>query len=87
MAWNLITSKDRIVKLKWLWIGILPLFLTGCISPKTDAFLIGAGIGAGITCMAVKGDPLCGRGSRGETLWERQDPNFPDASIPYDMDY
>ena len=70
---------------KWLFLGAGILLLGGCISPKADAFLVGAGMGAGLTCMVTKGDVLCGHGSKGNTLWERQDSNFPDASIPYDM--
>ncbi|MGP1580966.1 MAG: hypothetical protein ACTTH5_08135 [Wolinella sp.] len=71
--------------LRWLFLGAGVLFLGGCISPKADAFLVGAGVGAGLTCMAIKGDILCGHRGKDKTLWERQDSSFPDASIPYNM--
>ncbi|MGP1450007.1 MAG: hypothetical protein ACTTJS_02615 [Wolinella sp.] len=83
--------------MRYLIMVILAIFLSGCINPKTDSLLVGAGIGAGITCMVVKGDPFCwgkddlkkrlngGSAARGESQLDHHSLDFPDASIPYNM--
>lgn len=40
--------------------SVLPIMLSGCISPKTDAFLLGAGIGAGATAYLLNGGSIAG---------------------------
>lgn len=71
----------------------LAVLFAGCFGAKTTAFLMGAGVGVGATCMYLWGNPFCSDGShfnqnqaRATTpLWQTYDPNFPDASVPYDM--
>lgn len=68
--------------------GVMLIVLSGCISPKTDAFLLGAGIGAGAATYLFKGGNIGGyslqslqNGSRKPTQQYR------DFSIPSELEW
>ena len=60
------------------------LTLNGCISPKTDAFLLGAGIGAGATYYFLKGGKIDGISKKSIT---KESSNIIDSSIPADLEW
>lgn len=76
--------------MKWIMVALMALLGAGCLSPQANALLVGAGIGAGAVCKMTQGDMFCtnkksAKPPKEESLWEKQDPRFPDASIPYLM--
>lgn len=83
--------KQKIIK-KWFIFGYLAcvaMFFGGCISPKTDAFLLGAGIGAGVTAYFMKGGEIAGYSARslqsaGESSGGQ---SLRDSSIPSDLEW
>ncbi len=80
--------------MRFIFICVLGLLISGCFGTKASSILIGAGIGVGATCMFLWGNPFCQDGSAFNVqannksttpLWMIHDPYFPDASVPYDM--
>ncbi len=72
------------------YFACMAMLFCGCISPKTDAFLLGAGIGAGVTAYFMKGGNIAGYSARslqnaGESSGSMQ--SLPDSSIPSDLEW
>ncbi|PKT76355.1 hypothetical protein [Helicobacter winghamensis] len=70
--------------LVWALVGF-----SGCISPKTDAFLLGAGIGAGTTAYFLNGGSIAGYSLRS---FQNRDRNptaqqYRDFSIPSELEW
>lgn len=66
------------------------ILLGGCISPKTDAFLLGAGIGVGVTSYFMKGGSIAGYSARSfKNVGEGSASTQPllDSSIPSDLEW
>ncbi len=68
---------------------IFAFALSGCISPKTDAFLLGAGLGAGASAYLLNGGSIAGysldsfkNGSRNPSK-----ARFQDYSIPSELEW
>ncbi|CAM2864915.1 hypothetical protein [Helicobacter burdigaliensis] len=76
--------------LKTLGVGVVlmsvSLIFNGCISNKTDAFLLGAGIGAGATYYFMNDGKIFGYSKSGiQSQMQRQKPK--DVSIPADLEW
>ena len=73
-------------------ISAMALFFSGCISAKTDAFLLGAGIGAGTAYYFMEGGKIDGiskkslQYSLNKNLKTSQNP-LPDYSIPSELEW
>ena len=69
-----------------LGIGFL---LNGCISPKTDALLVGAGLGAGVTYYFLNGGKSDGisKVSLSNSLQNSPKQNITDTSIPSELEW
>lgn len=72
------------------YLACVAMLFSGCISPKTDAFLLGAGIGAGVTAYFMKGGTIAGYSARslksaGDSSLSAQ--SLPDSSIPSDLEW
>ena len=82
-----IILKDReVIMKKILVICILGLILlSGCISPKTDAFLLGAGLGAGATYYFLNGGKIDGIGKNSFQGTSQQ--SIADTSIPSELEW
>ncbi len=63
--------------------------LGGCISPKTDAFLLGAGIGAGTTAYFLNGGSIAGYSMRSFQNGSRNPTTamYGDYSIPSELEW
>ncbi|PZT48673.1 hypothetical protein B6S12_02195 [Helicobacter valdiviensis] len=76
--------------LKFIKIGLIltstALFFSGCISNKTDAFLLGAGIGAGATYYFMNDGKIFGYSKSGiQSQIQGKRPK--DVSIPADLEW
>lgn len=75
---------------KLLVIGMLGIgfLLNGCISPKTDAFLVGAGLGAGVTYYFLNGGKIDGIGKNSfSNSTQTSHQNVADTSIPAELEW
>lgn len=70
---------------------LLLLGLGGCISPKTDAFLLGAGIGSGVTYYFLNGGKIDGISKKSLTQnkqnTQNQQNKIVDVSIPAELEW
>ncbi|WP_104722068.1 hypothetical protein [Helicobacter mesocricetorum] len=64
---------------------LLLLGLQGCISPKTDAFLLGAGVGSGVTYYFLNGGKIDGISKK--SLIPNKQENIMDVSIPAELEW
>ncbi|AWI34284.1 hypothetical protein [Helicobacter apodemus] len=65
---------------------LLLLFaLGGCISPRTDAFLLGAGIGSGVTYYFLNGGKIDGISKK--SLTQNKQGKIVDVSIPAELEW
>ncbi len=64
---------------------LLLLGLGGCISPKTDAFLLGAGIGSGVTYYFLNGGEIDGISQK--SLTQNKQNKIVDVSIPAELEW
>ena len=64
---------------------LLLLGLRGCISPKTDAFLLGAGIGSGVTYYFLNGGKIDGISQK--SLTQNKQNKIVDVSIPAELEW
>ncbi len=70
------------------YLACVAMFFGGCISPKTDAFLLGTGIGAGVTAYLMKGGNLGGYSERSfKNVGSNSSASLPDSSIPADLEW
>lgn len=71
------------------YFACVAVFFSGCISPKTDAFLLGAGIGAGVTAYFMKGGSIAGYSARSfQNMGENSNlQTLSDSSIPADLEW
>ncbi len=71
------------------YFACVAVFFSGCISPKTDAFLLGAGIGAGVTAYFMKGGSIAGYSARSfQNIGESgNSQTLLDSSIPADLEW
>ena len=83
--------KQKIIKKACIfgYLACVAVLFGGCISPKPDAFLLGAGIGAGVTAYFMKGGEIAGYSARslqsaGESGSAQ---SLPDSSIPSDLEW
>ena len=67
---------------------LLLLGLEGCISPRTDAFLLGAGIGSGVTYYFLNGGKIDGI-SKNSLMRDKQaeTKGIIDVSIPAELEW
>ena len=70
------------------------LLLSGCISPKTDAFLLGAGIGAGTMYYFMEGGKIDGVSKKSlkysldkNLRSNSNDKRLPDYTIPAELEW
>lgn len=64
---------------------IIAISLSGCISPKTDAFLLGAGLGAGATYYFLNNGKIDGISKNGINKKPRG--QVYDTSIPAELEW
>lgn len=70
-----------------LCVGLGLIFgLSGCISAKADAFLVGAALGAGTTYYLMKGGTIGGVGLN-SMMGQTRKPTLMDMSVPSDMEW
>ncbi|MBX7490908.1 hypothetical protein [Helicobacter turcicus] len=83
-------NKERFKKALFIGslIGVLVGF-SGCISAKTDAFLLGAGLGAGTTAYLLNGGSIAGYSLRSFQNGDRNPTTqqYRDFSIPSELEW